>query len=261
MDKMNFGLKLWSTNEGMIERASELIKEGCFQYIELTPVPNTKIDPFLSYNVPYTIHITTERYGLNIAEPQKKDFNLELINNSISWADQLNAEILILHPGFGILQDAIEFLESLRDTRILIENMPKVGLDNEEMVGYSLEHIRELTGSKFGFCLDLNHAVKAALGLGIDYKSFVKDFLILEPSYVHISDGLLTNCLDEHLNIGEGEYDFEFLRQCLNLGKDNNITLETPRTNLNSFDEDLNNLKKINLFLENVNLNFLGLEY
>lgn len=257
---MNFGLKLWSTNEGMIERAGELIKEGFFQYIELTPIPGTKIDPFLSYNLPYTIHITTERHGLNIADQNKKDFNLELINNSLFWADQLNAEILILHPGFGRLQDAIEFLEHVSDTRILIENMPKIGLNNEEMLGYSLEQIRELTGSKFGFCLDMNHAVKAALGLGIDYKSFVKDFFILKPSYFHLSDGCLTNCLDEHLTIGGGEYDFEFFSSCLclekNLEKNNYITLETPRTDLMSFDEDLNNLKKFNSFLEGAQKKF-----
>lgn len=250
MDKVNFGLKLWSTNEGMIEKASELIKEGFFQYIELTPIPGTEIDTFLSYNLPYTIHITTERYGLNIADRSKTNFNLGIINNSLSWADQLNAEILVLHPGFGVLENAIEFLELVNDNRILIENMPKVGLNNDEMLGYSTEQIRELTGLKFGFCLDLNHAVKAAIGLGIDYKFFVEAFFSLKPSYFHISDGHLTNCLDEHLTIGDGEYDFEFLSSCLYLGKDNKITLETPRVNLMSFDEDLSNLKKISSFLK-----------
>lgn len=252
---MNFGLKLWSTNESTIETASELIEEGIFQYIELTPIPGTKIDPFLSYDVPYTVHITTERYGLNIAEPDKKDFNLELINNSLSWADQLNAEILVLHPGFGKLQDAMEFLEIISDSRILIENMPKEGLNNEKMLGYSLIQIRELIGSKFGFCLDLNHAVKAALSLGIDYKSFVEDFFSLQPSYFHLSDGRLTNCYDEHLTIGDGEYDFDFFCSHLHLGKDNNITLETPRVNLMSFDEDLNNLRKLGSFLRGAQKN------
>jgi endonuclease IV len=258
---VNFGLKLWSTNKSVIERAYELIKGGFFQYIELTPIPGTKIDPFLSYDIPYTIHATTERHGLNIAEPDKKDFNIELINNSLSWADQLNAEIVVLHPGYGKLQDAIEFLKYFNDSRILIENMPKEGLNYEKMLGYSPDQIRELIGSKFGFCLDLNHAMKAALGLGVDYKLFVKDFFVLEPSYFHISDGLLSNCLDEHLNIGDGEYDFDFLSRCLSLRKENNLTLETPRANLMSFDDDLNNLKKIDLFLENARRNFTELEH
>ncbi|OEU41772.1 hypothetical protein BGV40_13110 [Methanosarcina sp. Ant1] len=247
---MNFGLKLWSTNQDMIGKASKLIEEDLFQYIELTPIPNTKIDHFLSYDNPYTIHITTERHSLNIADRYKMDFNLELINNSLSWADQLNAEFLILHPGFGELEDAIEFLDLINDSRILIENMPKVGLNNEKMVGYSPEQIRELIGSRFGFCLDLNHAVKAALVLGIDYKSFIKDFFTLNPSYFHISDGCLNNCLDEHLAIGDGEYDFSFLIKYLHFGKDNHVTLETPRKSLMSFNEDLYNLEKISSFLE-----------
>ncbi|WP_162197357.1 TIM barrel protein [Methanosarcina sp. 1.H.T.1A.1] len=242
---MKFGLKLWSTNQDTLPQADQLIKDNVFQYIELTPIPCTEIDSFLSYDLPYTIHITTERHGLNIADRHKRDFNLELINNSLSWADQLNSEFLVLHPGFGEIEDTIEFLDLINDSRILIENMPSVGLNYEKMVGYSPEQIRELIGSRFGFCLDLNHAVKAALGLGIDYKPFVMDFFSLNPSYFHISDGFLTNCLDEHLSIGNGEYDFDFLINCLYFGEDNHITLETPRINLMSFDEDLYNLGRL----------------
>lgn len=246
---MKFGLKLWSTNQDTLQQAYRLIQDDVFQYIELTPVPGTEIDAFLSYDLPYTIHITTERHGLNIADRHKRDFNLELINNSLSWADQLNSEFLVLHPGFGELEDTIDFLDLVSDSRILIENMPKVGLDYEKMVGYSPEQVRDLIGSRFGFCLDLNHAVKAALGLGVDYKPFVKGFFSLNPSYFHISDGCLNNCFDEHLSIGDGEYDFEFLINCLHFGNDNYITLETPRKNLMSFDEDLYNLKKLNSLL------------
>lgn len=248
---MNFGLKLWSTNQDMIGKASELIKEAFFQYIELTPIPGTKIDSFLSYDIPYTIHITTERHGLNIADRHKIDFNFELINNSLSWADQLNAKFLVLHPGYGNLEDTIEFLDLVNDNRILIENMPKIGLNNEKMVGYSPEQIRDLIGSRFGFCLDLNHAIKAAVGMGIDYRSFVKEFFSLNPSYFHISDGCLNNYLDEHLAVGDGNYDFDFLLAGMDIGMEKYIILETPRTNLMSFEEDLYNLERLKLVLKN----------
>ena len=65
---MNFGLKLWSINQSMLPQAEQLILDDIFQYIELTPIPGTELDAFLSYNLPYTIHITTEDHGLNIAE-------------------------------------------------------------------------------------------------------------------------------------------------------------------------------------------------
>ncbi|MCM1987215.1 TIM barrel protein [Methanococcoides seepicolus] len=240
---MRFGLKLWSTNQDVMQKAADLIKQDVFQYVELTPIPNTDITPFLSYEIPYVIHITTERHGLNIADKQKEDFNLKIIDDCIQWADQLDAKYLILHPGFGLIDDAMDFLSLIEDDRVLIENMPKVGLFDEQMVGYSPEQIERLMGSKFGLCLDLNHAVKAAVSLKLDYKLFIKDFLKLNPLMFHISDGNLNYEKDEHLAIGEGKYDSEFLMKCIESTPNKNVTLETPRSNLKSFDDDLKNLR------------------
>lgn len=249
--KINFGLKLWSTNYNLLDKAKELVKNDIFQYIELTPIPNTEITPFLEYDLPCIIHITTERHGLNIADKKKREFNLKTINNCIEWADKLDAKYLILHPGFGLMDDALEFLDSVNDKRILIENMPKVGLNDEPMIGYTAEQVKELMGGKFGFCLDFGHAAKAAVGLGEDYKEFIEELLKLKPDMFHISDGRLNTEKDEHLNIGEGEYDFKFLKKCIlkNEKGSRYVTLETPRKNLDSLGEDLKNLDKLKEFL------------
>ncbi len=246
---MKFGLKLWSTNQGTIKEAADLIKKDIFQYVELTPIPNTDMTPFLSYEIPYVIHITTERHGLNIADKKKEDFNLNIIDNCVQWADKLNARYMILHPGYGSFDDAMDFLDLIEDERILIENMPKVGLGDEKMVGYSYEQVERLMSTKFGLCLDLNHAVKAAVSLKIDYKLFIKPFLRLNPSLFHISDGSLNYEKDEHLAIGAGEYDMDFLVKCVASNNSKHLTLETPRNNLASFEEDILNLKRINLAL------------
>lgn len=242
--KIKFGLKLWSINSNVLNEAKELIECGLFQYIELTPTPNTEITPFLEYNLPYIIHITTERHGLNIADKEKEEFNLKTIDNCIEWADKLNAKYLILHLGFGLIDDAIEFLNRIDDKRILMENMPKVGLNDEPMIGYTPEQLKELMDNKFGLCLDLNHAIKAAVSLRAPYKEFVQEFLKLNPKMFHISDGKLNNEKDEHLNIGEGDYDFEFLMDCVKENESKYVTLETPR-NSDSFDNDRNNLEKL----------------
>ncbi len=212
---MKFGLKLWSTNSNLLNKAGELIENDNFQYIELTPIPNTEITPFLNYDLPYIIHITTERHGLNIADRAAKQFNLKIIGHCINWADKLNAKYLILHPGFGLIDNAMDFLGYINDKRILIENMPKIGLNRESMIGYTPEQIKELIVNKFGLCLDLNHAIKAAVSLKISYKEFIEEFLKLNPKMLHISDGKLNNEKDEHLNIGEGDYNFEFLMNCI----------------------------------------------
>lgn len=249
MNKIKFGLKLWSTNSHLLNKAKELIENNIFQYIELAPIPNTEITPFLEAEGPYIIHITTERYGLNIADKEKVEFNTKAINICIEWADKLNAKYLILHPGFGLMDNAIEFLDKINDKRVLIENMPKVGLNGECMIGYTPEQIKSLMDDKFLSCLDLNHAIKAAVSLKLDYKLFIKDFLKLDPNMFHISDGKLNSEKDEHLNIGEGGYDFEFLMSCIKKAKLKYVTLETPRTKLNSLEEDVKNLGKLVLWL------------
>ena len=251
MNNIKFGLKLWSINYNLIEEAEKLIKKDIFQYIELMVAPDTEISPFLKIEVPYIIHITSERWGLNIADKEKEDFNLRLISQNIKWADALGAEYLILHPGFGEIETAKKFLEKIKDKRILIENMPRVGMNNEKMLGFSPEQIKELTGDEFGFCLDLNHAIKAAISLKKDYKKYIKEFLKLKPAMFHISDGNLDREKDEHLNIGEGEYGFKFLINCVKESQSKYITMETPRNNLNSLEEDLENLKKLKLVFNN----------
>lgn len=248
MKDIKFGLKLWSINYNLLNEARRLIEEDIFFYIELMVVPNTKILYFEKVKVPYIIHITSEEYGVNIADKKREKFNLKIINQNIKWADTLNAKYLILHPGFNSIDSTLGFLEKINDNRILIENMPKAGINNEKMVGFSPKQIKESMRNKFGFCLDLNHAIKAAISLKRDYKKYVKDFLKLNPKIFHISDGVLTNEEDEHLNIGEGKYDFNFLVNCIKNSNIKYITLETPRLNLYSLKEDLKNIERLKSF-------------
>jgi len=248
---VQFGLKLWSTNKDTMSQAEDLISRGLFDYIELTPIPGTEVTPFLSFDLPYIVHITTERHGLNIADRKKRYSNLKIIENCVLWADRLDAKYLILHPGYdGSIYNAVNFLDEIQDKRILIENMPKIGITDESMLGYSPKQIQQLMGCKFGFCLDFNHAIKAAVSLKLDYKAYIRDFLKLDPDVFHVSDGCLSHGKDEHLAPGEGDYDFKFLMQCISSLPSKYITLETPRNNLMSFQEDIDHLKKIKAFIE-----------
>ncbi len=236
---VQFGLKLWSINIDILPDAMGLIKDNIFQYIELTPNPNTDIDPSLGFDLPFIIHITTERHGVNIADRTKEGINLDMINRCIDWADKLDAKYLILHPGFGDIDHSLEFLDKVDDKRILIENMPKVGLENEKMIGYNSDQIEMLLGERFGFCLDMNHAIKAAISLNMPYQQFIAKLMKLSPKMFHIADGRLDYEKDEHMNIGDGEYDFKFLMDCIKNSNSKYVTLETPRK---SFDDDLKNL-------------------
>ena len=243
-----FGLKLWSTNTQLLEQAEEIIKKDLFQYIELSIVPDTEISPFLSYHLPCCIHITTDLHGVNIASQKSHVYTSREIECCMKWADNLDAHNLILHPGVGEMDDALNFLKTLDDDRILIENMPRSGLDGEKMVGYSPDQIEKLMGNHFGFCLDLNHAMKASAGLRVPQEELIRDFMQLQPEMFHISDGHGFNEIDEHLPIGSGDYDMPALLGHVRDSRLPVMTLETPRTDLTSLSEDLINLDAIKHF-------------
>ncbi|PKP56987.1 MAG: hypothetical protein CVT89_05250 [Candidatus Altiarchaeales archaeon HGW-Altiarchaeales-2] len=82
--KMKFGLKLWSKNKDLVGEASKLINENFFHYVELFYVPETEIKPFLEHDIPYIVHIPTEKFGLNIGDKTKKEFNLKIINTTMA---------------------------------------------------------------------------------------------------------------------------------------------------------------------------------
>lgn len=242
---IKFGLKLWSSNTDMVNQAIQLIDEKIFDYIELFVVPATQIFPFL-IDVPYVIHIPHHHFGVNIGEASKKDYNLKKINESITWANKLNARYLILHAGHGSMEHAADLLHELADKRLLIENMPKVGLDDENMIGYSPAQIMELIGdSEMGLCLDFGHSIKAAISLKIDFNEMIQGFLKIKPKIFHISDGNFNTEKDEHLNIGFGNYDFKYFKNCIYSSSSKLVTLETPRQNNLSLEDDIKNVEAL----------------
>ena len=243
-----FGLKLWSTNPQLLGQAEEVIKKDLFQYIELSIVPDTDSSPFLSYHLPCCIHITTDLHGVNIASQKSRVSAARQIKCCIEWADRLDARNLILHPGVGEIDDALYFLKDLEDDRILIENMPRSGLHGEKMVGYSPDQMETLMGDHFGFCLDLNHAMKASADLQVPHDILIRDFLKLQPEMFHISDGHSSSKIDEHLTIGAGDYDIPALLGYVRDSRSPVMTLETPRADLTSLSEDLINLDVIKHF-------------
>jgi deoxyribonuclease-4 len=236
----------------MIGKAVELIDSGFFQYVELMPIPGTNISLFQEHDIPYILHITSERFKLNIADNKLFDYNLRVIRENIKWANKLDAKFMILHPGFGDLNQALKFVSGIDDERILIENFPRIGVNNEDLLGYSVEHLELLMNQRFGLCLDFTHAVKAAISLGQNYKDFILDLAEFEPKMFHLSDGDLVTEKDLHLNLGDGDFDLSFLidvMKSVKRGVFGPVTLETPRGDSNSFDEDLRNLNGLKKIL------------
>ena len=239
---MLFGLKIWSINTDLIDEAVSLIQSGLFAYLELMPVPQTSIRPFLERNIPYIIHSVE----IDIANPRCRKQSLQAVQECLRWADALCAPWVILHPWRGDIHAATEFVKSLADSRIIIENMPHMGLGGFPLLGSrpdEIECFKHQGGC--GFCLDLNHAIKAACAYNIPYPQYLASFVALHPTMFHLSDGMLDGGKDEHRAIGEGEYDMKLLLDLIaRSGEDFYVTLEVPKHH-GDFQEAIDGRKRL----------------
>lgn len=254
-----YGLKLWSINKNYVDIAKDLYSRKIYDYIELYAVPNTFKEYarlWKSLNIPYIIHAPHFIHGLNFSNCEQEKENFALAFEAFKYADFLQAEKVIFHPGIkGDYKETVKQINKLKDERILIENKPKnVAVTNEYLtpddvcVGYDFSQISYiLENTSVRLCLDIGHATCAANSMGIDYKLQLKDFIKLNPYMYHISDGDISSGVDKHYHIGSGSYDFNTIFSLI--PKDAVISIETEKDskeNLNDFIEDVKKLKAYN---------------
>ncbi len=226
------GLKVWSINLDYRDSIARIIAADACDYIELYTVPGTPVadlDFWRQFSIPYIIHAPTTQHDLNPAIPDRLKDNLALFEESRSFFDALQAEYLIVHPGMGgSMEAATEFLSRVAFDKILVENKPFRSLDDRICIGCTPEQIdRLMKECGIGFCLDFGHAVKAAYSLNRSAWDILEEFNRLNPRVYHLSDGWMNSEMDEHLNLGEGDFDIPRLVHLLNptMG----LTLETSK--------------------------------
>jgi len=245
---IKYGIKLWTINKYCFPKAVKLYQDGLIDFVELYVVPDEtfKNDLDILRNMPVHIHAPHSLHNFNIFELDKEKIDL-FQGQVIELADFFNSKYIILHAGIG--NDPKIFRKNIAkiyDKRITIENNPKMGLNDKICFGYSYNQLKFIKEKcKLNICLDINHAIKSAVSEKKDYKKYIKDLFKLNPKICHISDGTLKIEKDEHLGIGDGDYDFNFLGKCLKESNIEYVTMETPNTDLNSLKEYLENLKKL----------------
>lgn len=223
-----YGLKLWSTEYTSLHKAEVLIELGVFDYVELTRIPGTDVSLYMECNIPYTLHAAPDKESTDLGNPDKVDQNLRMIDDYLFWADSLNAEHIILHPGGGNIDNIIAFLSLIKDRRILIENMPQHTDAGDPLIGYTPSQLKQLKSNHLGFCFDFSHAIKTAINNGAASWEIIAEFMNYEPDMFHISDGKYSIQRDEHLPIGEGDYDFALIKRVIEKSKSQNkVTIET----------------------------------
>lgn len=251
---MRIGLKLWSTNKQYIDLAQELYEQKFYDFIELYLVPGS-LEEYRGYwkklSIPYTIHATHVGIdAINFCRADLAEENKKAFEQVQRFADYLDAYSIVLHPGIGgTKEELFKQISAVKDSRIFIENMPKITVKPEGYTcyGYSVEQIRELIEEfNFYFCLDIGHAFCAAHSLGIDPYDYVEKFLQLKPTLFHCSDVEQNDERDRHLNLGSGAIDFQRVFSSVDPSRAK-IVLETKKNfqdSLSDFVDDVIALDK-----------------
>ena len=249
---IKIGLKLWSINVGLIEEAKRLYNENLFQYIELYVVPGTykeTIDQWKNCPAPYIIHCTHSAHGFNLAKKEARQGNKEIFREIKMFADVLNAKFIIVHGGNdGDIDETITQIQDIWDERIVIENKPKIGLNQCLCVGWNLQEIQKIkeSGNISGCVLDFAHAFCAANSSGGDQEKFIDDFLFCGSEIFHLSDGDKNSGQDRHKNFGEGNFDIKKWVSKVPAGS--LMTIETPmgdNPSLEHFKDDISYLNEL----------------
>lgn len=213
-----YGLKLWNINHAWFPEAIKLCQQGTFDFIELYIMPGRNdlvaLKPLQGLDV--RLHAPHENHGFNVFSLDTAAVEM-FRRDVVSTADFFQSKTIVVHAGAGT--DAtlyLKNLESIRDPRIIIENMPYHGIHGEVCFGYSLEQLEALQAAGLRLCIDIGHAMKSAVTQKLDPKEFF--FAIgkkFGPTYFHISDGDTGVLVDEHLSLGQGNYDFGWIKPWL----------------------------------------------
>lgn len=263
-----YGLKLWSINDNYVDSAMDLYDKGLCDYIELYAVPNSFNNTsslWKNLNIPYIMHGPHFAHGVNFSLKEYEQNNIEIVKETIKYADFINAEKIIFHPGIkGDYKETARQLKKMIDmkiidSRVIIENKPlnvipsKTLKSTDTCVGYNpeqIKYIKDETG--LDIVLDIGHATCAANALNLEYKEFLKSFLSIQPYMFHLSDGDIDGVMDKHLHIGSGTYDFEFIFSIL--PKNSKISVETEKNYINNLDDYIQDIYKLRNFEYESNL-------
>jgi len=227
------GLKLHSTNTDLISEAVTLWRDDIFQYIELYIVPGTYSsthEKWSACNIPFILHAAHSYDGINLALRKQWEQNRYLLREVQQFADNLNVQMIIIHGGMnGSIEETIHQIKRLGETRLLLENKPRVAINGERCVGWSPEEFFKAAESQVlkGFVLDFGHAQCAAFSMGRKAMDVVQEFLAFSPNIYHVSDGVSKNEKDTHRNFGMGDRKLtEFIEV---IPESAYVTVETPR--------------------------------
>ena len=157
---MKYGLKLWSIDKKELFReAAQLFEKKEIDFLELYIVPNSFVlgesdTPNMLKDIPTILHAPHMEHGFDVFILD--DSKIEIFKKQvIKTADFLNSKFIVVHAALGDSQkDFEENIKKINDPRLLIENMTKIGLENEICFAHSYLQLKLIKDSGFNLCLD-----------------------------------------------------------------------------------------------------------
>jgi sugar phosphate isomerase/epimerase len=192
------------------------------------------------------VHCKHERFGINLADKTKEKENKEAVKFAIDIADFCNSERIIVHPGFienenCSIKNTIDIIRGLGDKRIIFENMPSTHRDKKFTCSTPEELEKVLEECKTSFCLDINHAISAAIKQNLEPYEYIKKFMKLSPAQIHLGGQKLPEDIT-HLSFSRSNID---LKKVLNvLPKNSEIVLEVTQY-IEETEKDLEIIRQI----------------
>jgi len=191
------------------------------------------------------IHCKHQRFGINPADKTKEKENLEELKKGQEIADFTKASKIIFHPGLienkkCSREQAIKILNSTKDKRIIIENLPRMK-EGEKLCSTPDETAKFMKETEKDLCFDLNHAISAAYSDEKDPYEYIAGFIKLKPVHYHLGGQTLPDDTT-HIALTESNIDLERIIRML--PEDAEVSLEVTQ-DIQKTEKDIDLFRKI----------------
>lgn len=234
MIKMKIGVSTLALYPDPLEDILPFLEDLKVDYCEIIneyPLNEVENEIFESYSIKTTVHSPIS--DMNLASPNEsiRNASIDQIKKSIKLANQLDTEVVVVHPGqipflarifkekimehnFNSLKDCAVYAQEM-GVEMCVENMP-------DMEGYLFKDINNLNNLvdqlEVFMTLDVGHAHNT----GFSTTEMVK---LPRMKHIHLSDN--DGSFDNHEALGKGTIDFDnLLKNLKNINYSGVLTLE-----------------------------------
>ena len=207
---MKIGASTLATFKNSLDDSLEFIESLGIKYVELLhqyPTEEFDLDILNSFNLDYTIHAPFMDVNIAALGSKSRANSIEQIKDSIDLANQIDAKVVVVHPGLipFLAREMPEEVYKVSDNSIkeigdyshdlgvntTIENMPAF----ETMIYQDMNRLNEtLVEFDMGMTFDIGHAHHSGISPDETYFDSIK--------HIHAHDNMGDE--DSHLALGEG---------------------------------------------------------